>query len=704
MPAQQPPSRAGLIISSADVDHYKRAYGDRITLETPSEFQSRVLLREEKEIGLLGGKFSGKSWVARAFLLKGNPDKPDFDPSTGQPILTNQSYIFNPNYRGLILRKNQVDLTDFITKFSVLCKPYGGVYRNSHFEFPASGAYIDCGHLADKDAWQKYIGNEYVRMVLEEAALIGDFSLYEQMLTCCRTIDTSMRPQLLLTSNAGGPGTSWLIERFYEAKDSDGNIIPPGNPIHDVVPDPYDPSAPPVITTRIFMFSTMQDNPHARNDPSYLATMANLKDEKLRAAYLHGDWKVFTGTYFQSFRPRGPHPGEPLNACHVIPANSPQALSLPYWTPVVGSLDVGYAHESAAYWARLTPSRQHHIYREFVTNQSSFIQIGLELAKRSMEDLNRLPSHSITFWISHDAFHNRQGSDGKSIAELLMIGAAKILGHKAVHCPELNIIDLKRREDAGDPIWIRDEDRQEAFRKLLSTRAAGITFRRANPDRVIGWQYCRESLVWEHYGLEHPPYDPSVATYLLHNHPDQYELYESFYANLQLPTLPKLIIHGPAKLKNGIYDPSGEDVQSTGCPRLIDAIPKARHYPLDSPGKSPEDVDKTHFKGMDSLDSWRYLEMGLTETLPEEPYESFRDRNVESAILHLQATAQLTPGQSPDGRTLVMMNRILEANWANRTSSGQMFNIPRKSRARHHKAFLENLEKTNLGVKSGFDI
>jgi hypothetical protein len=662
LPSGSSPSSLGLILSPGELEAYLGRFGaDRIVQETPTPFQGKVLVRKEKEIALLGGKYSGKSWVARAFLLKGNPDLPNWD-LDGNPILVNQSYIYHNSYRATILRRNQIDLDDFVRRFHALVKPYGGRYTNSQFTFPGiSEAVISVGHLADKDAWHKYIGVENIRFVLEEAALVPDFSLYEQILTCCRSVCLELRPQLLLTSNAGGPGTGWLIERFYEAKDSNGLVIPANTTITETVPDPYDPTAPPLTTTRIFMFSTMQDNPHAEKDPSYKATMAALKDEKLREAYIHGNWRIFEGTYFDTFRPKGPNlaEGEPPWANHVIPPpgpTSPTPILQPWW-PRIAALDAGFSHETAYYAACRLPNSQHLIYDEFVVERSSFVQIGYEVAKRNLDYLNSSPTHSLMVYCSPDAFHSRAGKDQKSIIELIALGISKVIGPDAVHIPDLHIRQLKE-----SALQDNTQLSEEVVTRLRTQRRMGITLRIANDDRVIGWSYCREALRWTKIGDDIPPFDPDLANYLLINSPDQYEVYTEIYRHQRPEILPKL------------------QILST-CSRLIDAIPKAKHYPLDA-NKSPEDVDKTHFRGMDSLDAWRYLEMGIEDSFPEEPFEVFRDRRLDQII-----------STRPDATTrdLVLANLTLEQEWKGKASDIAIFNSPRKSRPSRHRAYINSL-------------
>lgn len=285
----------GAILSEAEVQRILKQHPTQVNQPvTLTTFQREVMLRQEKEVGLFGGRYGGKSFAARAFLLKGNPDLPDYD-QKGQPIWANMSYIYHPAYHAIIVRKNRIDLEDFIKKFAVMSKPFGGEWKDGRFKFP-SGAWIDCGHMEDSDAWQKYIGIEAIRFVFEEATLIPELQQYIQVLLSCRSIYPELRPQVLLTSNAIGPGFQWITERFIEAKDVNGEIIPPGTTIDEEFENPF--NGQKVRTSRVWLKSTVNDNPYAQSDPSYIATLASIKDEKMRRAYLLGDWVSMTGQYF----------------------------------------------------------------------------------------------------------------------------------------------------------------------------------------------------------------------------------------------------------------------------------------------------------------------------------------------------------------------------------------------------------------------
>jgi hypothetical protein len=156
---------------------------------------------------------------------------------------------------------------------------------------------------------------------------------------------------------------------------------------------------------------------------------------------------------------------------------------------------------------------------------------------------------------------------------------------------------------------------------------------------------------------------------------ERFEQYRDLYKHHRPQALPKLIIHGPDKL------PDGTVVPGTGCPVLIAAIPKANHYPFGMPGKDPEDVDKTHFKGMDSLDAWRYGETGLRNPQFVEPFDEMRERL-------FARMEEDYPGAPITIRDKILMNQILESREKYRAGNGRPMIIPRKGRSTRYRSWL----------------
>jgi hypothetical protein len=170
----------------------------------------------------------------------------------------------------------------------------------------------------------------------------------------------------------------------------------------------------------------------------------------------------------------------------------------------------------------------------------------------------------------------------------------------------------------------------------------------------------RESMRTTPIGEALPPFDSLLYDQLYRDSPTRAEQYLKLYQNQGPEVLPML----------QIWQPSPDLGPYWGCPMLIRAIPKAHHE--DKPGKNPEDVLSSHWDGSDECDSARYLLMGLQDVPAQEPFEDFRDRQVES---YMQSNPSATTND------LVWVQRSIEAQW--KESSGgnwRPFTMPRKSK------------------------
>lgn len=198
-------------------------------------------------------------------------------------------HIDNPRYRALVIRKNADDLSDWVDR---AVKFYVGLgaqiaYRPAVIKFP-SGAVIRTGHLKDDQAYTKYQGHEYQRMLIEELTQIPDKKRYLQLLSSCRSTDPNIKPEIFVTTNPGGVGHLWVKERFIDP-------APPNTPFGDKTTG----------RTRIYIPATVDDNPSlTSNDPDYVKFLEGLKDTDvdLWKAWRLGDWTTFAGQFFKEFR------------------------------------------------------------------------------------------------------------------------------------------------------------------------------------------------------------------------------------------------------------------------------------------------------------------------------------------------------------------------------------------------------------------
>lgn len=607
-------------------------------------FQRRVLTALEDEIGMFGGVGGGKTQAMMAWLISGNPHLPSHN-EDGTPNLVNISYMYSPNYYALLLRENEKDLWQFIAKAREMYEPLGIVYTQGMFRHPMGGTIV-CGHMADQTAWQKYLGNEYVRIAIDEAPLIPDLGLYEELRARNRSVYNDLRTQILLAGNYGGKGSAWVYDRFMNVRRPDGSLYERGDTIEERVHDP-DTGEYIMTRTRVWIFSSYKDNPKFRDTPRYRAILASLTDPRKRAAYMKGEWNVFTGAYFGEVWRTEHHEdvGEPAHAFHVIKRPAQPKLE-PWFTRAIG-FDWGFKHDAAITWlAQHGVTNQIHTYRELAVSGASSERLGFELARLSLDELNAHPDHAITVYLSHDAF--RRDDATHTTAELIMRGASRILGPTAVHAPEIIIRNLEESYSRGAiPTPAEEKARAEAFEGLRRQRKAGLTFRIATKISALGWQYIRDLMRWEEILTTQAKYSPELAMQLLLESQEQYRQYVQAFENHGPPeVLPKLVV----------WD---------SCPKLIAAIPRLQYK------DDVDDADSKHFAGKDSVDSWHYGLIGLREVIPQEPWEAFRAKKLNTAV----ATA-------PDLSTndLVWINRDLEQQWAERNEGPISFAIPRGGR------------------------
>lgn len=196
-------------------------------------------------------------------------------------------YLGHPRFRGLVIRRNADDLTDWIDRAERMYRLMGAkiAYRPPFIRFP-SGAIIRTGHLKDEQSYGKYMGQEFQMMVIEELTQIPTEKRYLQLMASCRSSIQELKPQVFCTTNPGGVGHGWVKTRFVD----------PASPMTEFEIDGR---------TRIYIPATVDDNPSLfEADPGYIKTLEALKntDEELWKAWRLGDWNTFAGQFFKEFR------------------------------------------------------------------------------------------------------------------------------------------------------------------------------------------------------------------------------------------------------------------------------------------------------------------------------------------------------------------------------------------------------------------
>lgn len=233
----------------------------------PQAKQIQALVRAEDEVLYGGSRGGGKTDAGQAWLL--------YDKD-------------NPRYRALVIRRNADDLKDWVDRARKMYQGTGAIFTGQPAEiaFP-SGAIIRTGHLKDENAYTKYQGHEYQKILIEELTHIPREGDYEKLLGSCRSTVPDIPSQVFATTNPDGPGYEWVKERFHIPDEPKENVI----------------SKTDDGRTRAFIPAKVEDNPVLMQaDPGYVKYLESIKDEDLRKAWREGSWAgvQVQGAYYRT--------------------------------------------------------------------------------------------------------------------------------------------------------------------------------------------------------------------------------------------------------------------------------------------------------------------------------------------------------------------------------------------------------------------
>lgn len=273
----------------------------------PNPKQKEFFKATARHIAYGGARGGGKSWAMRTKF-----------------ILLAARY---PGIQILLLRRTLSELKE--NHVIPLQKVLHGVARyvdsQRAFIFP-NGSRIKLGYCdAEKDVYQ-YQGQEYDVIGLEEATHFSE-SQMQFITTCNRSTREDFSPRMYYTCNPGGVGHAWVkrlfIDRQYRGKERAEN---------------YE-----FISARVYDNYVLMEAM-----PEYVETLENLAPD-LRRAHLEGDWDVFAGQYFNTFR----------REISVV-----KPFEIPSWWRRYRAIDYGLDC-AACVWAAFDDIGNAYIYREY---------------------------------------------------------------------------------------------------------------------------------------------------------------------------------------------------------------------------------------------------------------------------------------------------------------------------------------------------
>ena len=329
----------------------------QIKVQQPNPRQEEFFQARERFVAYGGARGGGKSWALRRKLL-----------------LLGVRY---PGIRMLLLRRTYPELRD--NHILPLQRELQGlaVYKESAKRFlflPVEGkqSVLNLGYCANDGDVNQYQGQEYDIIAMDEATQFSEYQ-YSVLTACLRGVNDFPK-RMYLTCNPGGVGHAWVkrlfVDREYrqDERGEDYRFIP----------------------ARVYDNKVLLEH-----SPDYVQMLKNLP-EKVRAAWLEGNWDAMAGQYFDMWD----------RSVHVV-----RPFAIPrHWRRYV-SMDYG-RDMFACYFAAMDEAENCFVYREIY-------EPGLLVAEAAERLLEKLSGEEeIESFLAPPDLWNKHSDTGRSTADI----------------------------------------------------------------------------------------------------------------------------------------------------------------------------------------------------------------------------------------------------------------------------------------------
>jgi hypothetical protein len=241
-----------------------------IVVWSPQVQQAKFITCPHDDVGFGGARGGGKS-----------------DAVLGDWV--NHEFTYKEAAIGLVIRRQRTELVELVERAKQIFLPIGHKWyeQDKVFKGPQGGrlrfSYLESD--SDADAYQ---GHGYTRLYIEEAGTFPNEGPINKLQATLRS-GHGVPCQMKSTCNPGGPGHQWVKARY--------NLVGrPQAPVYQEFEFTNPFSKKKLVKTRVFIPSKVKDNRFISD--GYVASLYQTGSAQLVDAWIHGDWDVIQGAFF----------------------------------------------------------------------------------------------------------------------------------------------------------------------------------------------------------------------------------------------------------------------------------------------------------------------------------------------------------------------------------------------------------------------